>query len=50
MTTNLGITGIDVGAPMLAMHSARELAGADDVDHTIGAFAAFFASEEPLPL
>jgi aspartyl aminopeptidase len=49
MTTNLGITGIDVGAPMLAMHSARELAGTADVDYTIAAFAAFFATEEPLP-
>lgn len=50
MTTNLGITGIDVGAPMLAMHSARELAGAGDVDHTIAAFTAFFAAEDLLPV
>ena len=50
MTTNLGITGIDVGAPMLAMHSARELSGAGDIDHAVAAFAAFFAADEPLPL
>jgi aspartyl aminopeptidase len=49
-TSGLGIAGIDVGAPMLAMHSVRELAGAADVDHTIRAFAAFFASSEPLPV
>ncbi len=50
VTANLGITGIDVGAPMLAMHSARELAGAGDVDRTIAAFAAFFAAADPLPV
>ena len=49
MTAGLGITGIDVGAPMLAMHSARELAGAADLAHSIGAFSAFFTAEEPLP-
>jgi len=50
MTTNLGIAGIDVGSPMLAMHSARELAGAGDVALTTAAFTAFFAAEEPLPV
>lgn len=49
VTTALGIEGIDVGAPMLAMHSARELAGAADIDHAIAAFTAFYSSEEPLP-
>lgn len=48
-TAGLGIAGIDVGAPMLAMHSVRELAGTADLDHSIRAFAVFFASQEPLP-
>lgn len=49
-TAGLGIAGIDVGAPMLAMHSVRELAGTDDVGHTVDAFAAFYASREPMPV
>ena len=50
MTTVLGVNGIDVGAPMQAMHSARELAGADDLGYATKAFAAFFAAEEKLAL
>jgi len=49
-TAGLGIAGIDVGAPMLAMHSVRELAGSTDIDHSIRAFAAMFAARDPLPL
>ena len=30
-STHLEIDGIDVGIPMLAMHSARELCGVSDV-------------------
>lgn len=45
-TTALGINGIDVGAPLLAMHSIREMAGAQDVPHTISAFRAFFETNE----
>jgi aspartyl aminopeptidase len=48
-TAGLGMAGIDVGAPMLAMHSVRELAGAADLDYATGAFAAVFASRAPLP-
>ena len=49
-TAGLGIGGIDVGAPMLAMHSVRELAGSADIDHSIRAFAAMFAARDPLPV
>lgn len=33
---------IDVGAPQLSMHSIREVAGTDDVGHSIDLFTAFF--------
>jgi aspartyl aminopeptidase len=48
-TAGLGIAGIDVGAPMLAMHSVRELAGAEDIALSIAAFSAFYAATAPLP-
>ncbi len=37
--TRLGLSTVDVGAPMLAMHSVRELAAASDVPFMVGAFA-----------
>lgn len=46
-TTALGICGIDVGAPMLAMHSSRELGGAHDFDLAVKAFTAAFSSPQP---
>jgi aspartyl aminopeptidase len=49
-TSGLGMAGIDVGAPMLAMHSVRELAGTSDLEASIRAFAAMYASKEPLPV
>jgi len=36
----LGVQTVDVGAPMLSMHSCREMAGAADVALAIGAYAA----------
>ncbi|RBY79950.1 M18 family aminopeptidase [Blastococcus sp. TF02A-26] len=41
--TRLGLPTVDIGAPMLAMHSCRELASAVDVPLVIGALAACFA-------
>lgn len=38
--TRLGIATVDVGAPMLAMHSCRELASALDVPLMVGALTA----------
>ncbi|GAA4809180.1 M18 family aminopeptidase [Tomitella cavernea] len=38
-----GITTVDVGAPQLAMHSARELMAASDVEAYAAALAAFLA-------
>lgn len=48
VTTSAGIAGIDVGSPMLAMHSIRELAGVHDIAHCTNAFRAFYNS--PLPV
>jgi len=41
----VGITTVDVGAPQLAMHSARELMAAVDVALYIGALRAFLAPD-----
>ena len=44
MTASLtGATAVDVGAPMLSMHSAREMCGAKDPAMYAGALAAFLA-------
>jgi aspartyl aminopeptidase len=44
ITTALGIPGLDIGAPMLAMHSIRELAGRDDLAALIKAMGLGFAA------
>ncbi|WP_329134300.1 M18 family aminopeptidase [Streptomyces sp. NBC_01476] len=36
-----GITTVDIGVPILSMHSARELCGADDPHHLANALTAF---------
>ncbi|WP_075016434.1 M18 family aminopeptidase [Actinacidiphila rubida] len=40
-SARLGITTVDVGVPILSMHSARELCGADDPHLLASALAAF---------
>lgn len=46
ITTAIGVGGIDVGAPMVAMHSIRELGGARDIDYAIASFRAAYATAE----
>ena len=41
--TRLGITTVDVGIPLLSMHSARELCGVDDPWYLTRALGAFWA-------
>jgi aspartyl aminopeptidase len=43
--TRLGIATIDVGIPLLSMHSARELAGTEDPINLTRAMEAFLASK-----
>ena len=40
----LGIRTVDVGNPMLSMHSCREMAGTADVEPMIDVLAAFFGN------
>ena len=41
----VGIRTVDVGAPMLSMHSCREMAGSGDVQPMLDVLSAFFASD-----
>lgn len=43
-STHLGVRTVDVGVPMLAMHSARETAGSYDHDYMIRALSGFYAA------
>ena len=47
LSSKLGIPAIDVGAAQLSMHSIREMAGVDDVDHSINLFKTYF-SQSPI--
>jgi aspartyl aminopeptidase len=40
----LGVSAVDVGNPMLSMHSCREMAGTADVAPMIAVLAAFYSS------
>lgn len=42
IASTTGMRAVDVGAPMLSMHSIREMCGADDVSHAIAHFTAAF--------
>lgn len=42
LSTRTGIPTVDVGTPILAMHSIRELGHVDDIDYTARAFGGFF--------
>lgn len=42
LTSQIALRGVDMGAPVWAMHSARETAAAADHVATIGAFTEFF--------
>lgn len=44
----LGVATLDIGAPQLAMHSIRELAGAADVGHLIDTLTAAWRSSLPI--
>ena len=43
--TNTGIRNIDIGNPMLAMHSSREMAGVKDQEYMIDLMRGFFESK-----
>jgi aspartyl aminopeptidase len=42
ISANTGMRAVDVGAPMLSMHSVREMCGADDVAHAVAHFRATY--------
>ena len=49
LSSKLGIPAIDVGVAQLSMHSIREMAGVEDVAHSINLFSAFY-SQNPIEL
>ena len=42
LTSSIAISGVDMGNPVLAMHSVRELASAADHEYCIKAFIEFY--------
>ena len=42
LSAKTGLRTIDVGAPMLSMHSIREMCGVDDIASSINLFNTFF--------
>lgn len=44
LSSSLPLRGVDVGAPILAMHSARETGSVDDYLYTIHAFRHFYSN------
>lgn len=45
-STRLGLPTVDVGVPLLSMHSARELCGVDDMEYFVRALTAFYAAAQ----
>jgi aspartyl aminopeptidase len=45
--TRLGIRTVDVGGPMLSMHSIREMCGTRDQERMVRALGAFYGAEDP---
>jgi aspartyl aminopeptidase len=43
VAASLGVRGVDVGNPMLSMHSAREMCGTADQARMAAAMTRFFA-------
>ncbi|KAI7834878.1 aspartyl aminopeptidase [Kickxella alabastrina] len=43
MSSNLGLRTVDIGNPLLSMHSIREVCGTDDVGMSVKLFEHFFA-------
>lgn len=54
IASGTGMRSVDVGAPMLSMHSIREVCGADDVGHAIrhleAVYTGFTALDARLPI
>lgn len=45
LSASLGVSTVDVGAPQLSMHSAREMRAVRDVDHLVSAFDRWYVHD-----